>query len=189
MMTLHIRSSSSSFWKVRHYYNSDNNFVKIARFLGPILIFGTAVCVIIIFTARPSNHNSVINKLDLISTNGGVKCKVTATLALILCRHDDPAGQKEERKSVANSFQRQINQTVVLFKSIIMQLSNINEEEEGRNCVNIYVVADSISYVDDVLNRVRLEGGGHFLGDRIKVKHIPVRYPKGRFYFKLVNAI
>lgn len=86
------------------------------------------------------------------------------TLALILCDSSSGVG-------VAGSFQRQINQTLVLLKSLALQL-----QTSSSTCASIYVLTSSHSHFDRIVAQVK---DLTFTRDLFHLTYIPVLYPPG----------
>jgi len=99
-----------------------------------------------------------------VQTIGAADC--TVKLALLLCN--------ETSTSITNNFDRQINQTLVLIKSILITL-----EKDG--CVHVLIITNKKSHFDKLETKIFANPEKWDTGFtvRLKLEYVELKYPAG----------
>jgi hypothetical protein len=145
--------------------------------------------------------NGVASQFIMESKEPHMKCSVT--IALILCEDDEyltlikpPKNSslsqnkmhvkrpKHPAIPIAKDFSRQINQTLVLLKSIAIQtLFSTEIPTSMRDCVNVIILSDKKSHFDNILDTIKTEWSLEFQST-LNLTYAPVKYPKGSGWMK-----
>ncbi len=120
-----------------------------------------------------------------LSTAKPVK-KCSVTIAIILCQDDRylsvknktdqvPLPPRTNNKLIAKDFSRQINQTLVLLKSIAILTK---QESPPGTCVEVLILSDKPTHYKQINSEIKYKWSLEFQ-QLIKLTNIPVRYPPG----------
>lgn len=150
-----------------------------------IFIFLPAYVILLFWTTRMSDSKTPTTQYELgvtplpsIPSNWTphptieTDCKVK--VAVILC---EDSADASERKTSSNSrgvaFERQINQTIVLIKSILMTVG------EGSSCIKVILISDQRKHFDRVKEEIFGSWDARFLR-RLELGYVSLKYPTGK---------
>jgi len=112
----------------------------------------------------------------------GIDCKVK--VALILCddggkklRETSAVGKDGGKSKPGVEFERQINQTLVLIKSILVTM------EKSTDCVKIILISDERKHFEKIKREIlrgESESWDERFTSRLRLGFVPLKYPPGK---------
>ncbi|CAL8102912.1 unnamed protein product [Orchesella dallaii] len=130
--------------------------------------------------------------------------KCTVTIAIILCEDDrylsitktnhtgsvynttSPNQHSTGRPAIAKNFSRQINQTLVLLKSIaILSKFQVSRPQQPSpsSCVEVLLLSDKPTHYKTISRELKSKWAMEFQ-QFLKITHVPVRYPPGSAWMR-----
>ena len=100
-------------------------------------------------------------------------------------KSDSHSGSGKGSQSSSNDFSRQINQTLVLLKSLLItskysRSSTGDVDVDSSSCVRVIIVSDTRDHYEEILKRIWEEDKWDpEFTKYIKFSHVPVHYPPG----------